>query len=194
MGRRGMLAALLGAAICCAAPLHAQIRRPGPRVAKKAGARKGIVPRNPQARRSAPNAEDFIMRLVQQPPERRREILAKNQRFQKLPRRQRQRILDRLKQIDEMKPQERAQLVERYNLFSRLEPAKRERARELYQDWVKIPSTRRRMMTQAVARLRRLDPARRPAALESQGFTSRFTEDERKLIGEIVEIAPGPAN
>ena len=102
---------------------------------KKGGAKKGIVQRPPAARRPAPNAEDFVMRLVQQPPERRREMLANNQRFQRLPRKQRQKVLDRLEQIDKMKPAERAQLIERYHLFSRLEPAKRERARELYVEW-----------------------------------------------------------
>lgn len=184
MGRRTMLAALVGVTMCCAAPSFAQIRRPAQRAAKK-----GIVE---QRRTGGANAEDFIMRLVEQAPERRREMLDNNPRFQSLPRPQRQRILDRLKQIDEMKPEEREQLVERYHLFSRLEPEKRERARELYRQWVKIPGPRRQIMTRAVARLRRLDAAQRRAALQSGAMTDRFNQEERNLIGEIAELAPGP--
>ena len=176
-----MLAAMLGAALCCATPSYAQIRRPAQRAAKKA-----II-----QRAAARRAEDFIMQLVEQPPDKRRETLAGNPRFQNLPRMQRQRILTRLEQIDQMKPEERAQLIERYHLFSRLDPAKRERARELYRQWITIPGPKRQMMTRAVARLRRLDPEQRPAALASSAFTERFDDRERELIGEIASIAPG---
>jgi hypothetical protein len=187
MVRRLALAALVGAALVWTAPAEAQVRRPAQRAAKK-----GIVERAGSPRRQGLAAEDLVMRLVEAPPEKRRELLDDNPRFQRLPPQQRRRILNRLKQIDEMRPDERAALVERYHLFSRLEPAKRERARELYQEWSKLPAARRQMMTRAVGRLRGIDPANRPTALESEPMKERFTEAERKLIGEIVDLAPGP--
>ncbi len=187
MTRRATAAALLGVALSLAAPSHAQIRRPAQRAAKKR-----IAPRRPQARRQGSGAEDFIMRLVQQPPARRKQMLANNRRFQNLPSSQRKRILARIEEIDKMQPEERAQLIERYNLFSRLAPEQRENARALYQQWVNVPASKRQLMTRAITRLRRLDPARRPAVLESPAMTQRFNDEERKLIGQIAEIAPGP--
>ena len=187
MRRRMALAALVGVALALSLPAEAQVRRPAQRAAKK-----GIVERKAPLRRPGPGPEDLIMRLVETPPEKRRELLDDNPRFQRLPPFQRRRILDRLKQIDEMPPQERAQLVERYHLFSRLEPAKRERARELYLEWGKLPAARRQMMTRAVGRLRGIDPGDRQAALESEAMKERFSASERKLIAEIAELAPGP--
>lgn len=183
MRRRAILALVAGLALAVAQPAPAQ----APRAAKK-----GIVPRK-AARRAPPSAEDFLMRLVEMPPERRKEMLAKSPRFQRLPEAQRRRMLDRLDQIDKMKPEERAALLERYHLFSRLPEQKRERARALYAEWVKLPPQRRQMMTRAVGRLRAIAAERRAEALKSEPMTSRFNAQERKLIGEIVDLAPGPA-
>jgi len=187
MWRRMAWAALVVAAVTLGLPAEAQVRRPAERAAKK-----GIVERKAPLRRPGPTPEDLVMRLVETPPDKRRELLDDNPRFQRLPPFQRRRILDRLKQIDEMPPEERAQLVERYHLFSRLEPARRERARELYQEWVRLPPARRQMMTRAVGRLRGMEPSARPEALESGPMKERFSATERKLIGEIAELAPGP--
>jgi hypothetical protein len=185
--RRIALALTLGAAAwCICAPASAQIRRPAQRPAKK-----GIVQQPNGRPRMA--AEDFIMRLVEMPPERRRALLDNSPRFRRLPEPERRRILSRLEQIDKMPPAEREQLLERYHLFSRLDPQKRERARELYGEWVKLDPPRRRMMTRAVARLRAMEPGERAKTLESQPFADRFDENERKLIGEIASLAPGPA-
>ncbi|MEZ5367237.1 MAG: DUF3106 domain-containing protein [Bryobacterales bacterium] len=159
-----MLALVAGFALAAIPPASAQ----APRAAKKS-----IVPRK-AARRGPPSAEDFLMRLVEMPPERRREMLANSPRFQRLPPAQRRRILDRVQQIDKMNPEERAALLERYHLFSRLPPEKRERARELYGEWSKLPAARRQMMTRAVGRLRGISLADRAAALESgRGFGVR---------------------
>jgi hypothetical protein len=181
--RRAALALLLGAALGLAAPADAQVRRPG---------KKGIVEQPGPRRRPAMGAEDYIMRLVEMPPERRRELLNRSPRFRRLPEPERKRILARLKQIDEMPSAEREQLLERYHLFSRLPPEKRERARELYRDWTRLPAERRRMMTRAVGRLRAVDPSQRAKALESEEMTSRFDEKELALIREIVDLAPAP--
>jgi hypothetical protein len=152
-----------------------------------------MIEQGSQAGRGRVTAEDFVMRLVEQPPARRRQMLDNSPRFQRLPEAQRKRILARLHQIDAMSPQEREGLLERYHLFSRLEPDKRERARELYRDWVKLPAERRRTMTRAVARLRGIEAGDRAKALESEAVTSRFSAEERALVGEIVGLAPGPA-
>jgi hypothetical protein len=169
-------------------------KRPG-----AVGARKGILPqRRPQKRAPAGNAQaaavnNLVMRLMQMPPDRRREFLQSNERLRQLPVGSRAAIERRLKQIDEMPEDERELLIQRYQLFSRLGPNQQATARSLYEDWQSMPRERRQEMTEAVRRLRQTPAAEREQALGAQRFQRRFSKQEQEMVRQLLKMTPPQA-
>jgi len=154
--------------------------RPGPRPGKK----------GPGAGRR-PDLNDTVLRLMQLPPERRREVLRSNPRLRNMPPAQRRELLQRMERIDRMSPDDRELLLQRYQLFSRLRPEQQGEARALYRRWAALPRARRALMTRGVQRLRGLPAEERMAALESKGFQDRFSQQELEMLRDLVELT-GP--
>jgi plasmid maintenance system killer protein len=136
---------------------------------------------------------NLVMRLMQMPPDRRREFLQSNERLRQLPVGSRAAIERRLKQIDEMPEDERELLIQRYQLFSRLGPNQQATARSLYEDWQSMPRERRQEMTEAVRRLRQTPAAEREQALGAQRFQRRFSKQEQEMVRQLLKMTPPQA-
>ena len=180
-----------GALYVAPAPLEAQaggvIRRVQRGVPKK-GAQRIVPGTRQQARRQ--NTNDFIQRLMQMEPQRRREFLKNNQRYQRLPKANRESIEQRLKQFDKMPAEQRELLVSRYQLFSRLRPEQQKQARGIYNQWSKMPRERRNRVSAAVRRLRQAQPEQRAQMMGSSRYMEMFDEGERGMIEQILELQP----
>jgi hypothetical protein len=155
--------------------------------------RRDQSPRSPAAdrRRAAAGAMNaFVQRLMEVAPARRREMLANNRRFQRLPTAQRRAIEARLQRFDRLPAEERELMVQRYQLFSRLNPARQSQARTAYREWSGLPRARRNRITQAVRRLRNSTPEGRLEILESERFAGLFDEEDRQIIERLLSLTP----
>ncbi len=151
----------------------------------------GIAPRQggpPGAR----DPNEFIERLMEMEPDRRSQFLESNQRFQRLPQAERERIERRLEQFDKMPAEKRELLISRFQLFSRLRPEQQRLARSLYDDWSKLRRDRRNRISAAVRRLRRAQPETRERLMSSARFNAMFDKDEKKMIEDILDLQPPP--
>lgn len=151
-------------------------------------------PRQDRAQRppNRPGLNQFIERLMQLEPTRRREMLANNRRYQRLPEAQRREIERRLEEFDKLPLARREMLIQRFQLFSRLRPEQQAEARRLYRAWSQLPRDRRLRITQAVQRLHNADPEARRHALESERFAELYDNDDRSLIEGLLSLRPEP--
>jgi len=149
-------------------------------------------PAGPDANRSARanSINAFVQRLMEVEPDRRKELLANNRRFQRLPAAQRRAIENRLREFDKLPAERRELLIQRYQLFSSLGPNQQTQARSLFRQWTGLPRPRRTAIVQAVQRLRNAQPDARAEMLASERFTTLFDESERGLIEKLLELAP----
>jgi hypothetical protein len=152
------------------------------------------APRRPSADRAARanSINGFVQRLMEVEPERRKEILANNRRFQRLPAAQRRAIEDRLREFDKLPAERRELLIQRYQLFSSLGPNQQTQARALFGQWTALPRPRRTAIVQAVRRLRNAQPDARAEMMASERFSTLFGDSERALIERLLELAPPP--
>lgn len=148
--------------------------------------------RAPSAQRKASTAgmNTFVQRLMEVKPERRREMLANNRRFQRLPTAQRRAIEARLQRFDRLPANERELLVQRYQLFSRLDPSRQSQARTMYREWSQLPRARRNRITQVVRRLRNSPPENRAEILQSERFAGMFDQEDREIIDRLLGLTP----
>ncbi len=180
-------ASLLLAASLCAATAAAQSRDTF-RPAQDSPRRPAGADADRAARANSINA--FVQRLMEVEPERRKELLANNRRFQRLPAAQRRAIEDRLRQFDKLPAERRELLIQRYQLFSSLGPNQQTQARALFRQWTALPRPRRVAIVQAVRRLRNAQPDARAEIIASERFSERFDDAERELIKKLLELAP----
>lgn len=180
-------ASLLLATGLCVAPAAAQSRDTF-RPAQDAPRRPSGANADRAAGANGINA--FVQRLMEVEPERRKELLAKNRRFQRLPAAQRRAIENRLREFDKLPAERRELLIQRYQLFSSLGPTQQAQARTLFRQWTALPRPRRTAIVQAVRRLRNAQPNARAEMMTSERFTTLFDESERDLIERLLELAP----
>jgi hypothetical protein len=149
------------------------------------------APRRPAAEDARANSINaFVQRLMEVEPDRRKELLANNRRFQRLPAAQRRAIETRLRQFDELPAERRELLIQRYQLFSSLGPNQQTQARTLFRQWTALPRPRRTAIVQAVRRLRNAQPDARAGMIASESFATLFDESDRALIEQLLELAP----
>jgi hypothetical protein len=149
-------------------------------------------PSGPDAARAARanSINAFVQHLMEVKPDRRRELLAKNRRFQRLPAPQRRAIGNRLREFDKLPAERRELLIQRYQLFSRLGANQQTQARRLFRQWTDLPRPRRTAIVRAVRRLRNTQPDARAEMMATERFATLFGESEHALIERLLELAP----
>lgn len=183
-------ASLLLAASLCVATAAAQSRdtfRPAQDAPRRPAADADRTAR-------ANSINSFVQRLMEVEPERRKELLANNRRFQRLPAAQRRAIENRLREFDKLPAERRELLIQRFQLFSSLGPNQQTQARTLFRQWNALPRPRRTAIAQAVRRLRNAQPGARAEMIASERFERLFDESERGLIEKLLELAPAQSD
>ncbi len=191
LSRFSAIALTLAAALWPAAPPAEAQPGPGLQIVqadRDKGGRQPVRPGSRPGDRRRPDLNDTVLRLMQLSPERRREALRSSPRLRKMSVQQRKDLLRRMERIDRMSESDRELLLQRYQLFSRLRPDQQGEARALYRRWAALPRERRAMMNRGLQRLRSLPADARSKALETKGFTDRFSETELNMLGDLVEL------
>src|SRR3982751_2493036 len=145
--------------------VEAQVR-PGVRAAKQ------IV----QAQRKADAQLERLRLMTPQQRERVLSLMAPERR---------RRMESRLAAVDQMNDDQRAKLERRLQSFRELPPQDRQNMRALAQQLNQMEQPRRRIVRQELLRLREMNDADRQSRLESDGFRSLYSPEERDLLSKL---------
>ena len=110
--------------------------------------------------------------------------------FSNLPADQQQRLVNRLRSLDAKTPEQRQRLIERNEMFERLSPERRQEVRGASQALGQMSPERQLAVRQAFRQLRYVPPGQREQMLNSQAYTSRFSPQERTVLGNLLSIEP----
>jgi hypothetical protein len=89
-----------------------------------------------------------------------------------------------------MRPPERNHLLQGNEALERMTPAQRQQFTAATQQYAALPPDRRRMVAQAFARLRRVPPPNRQAAIDSDPIRSQLTPQERSTLSNLLLWEP----
>jgi Protein of unknown function (DUF3106) len=105
---------------------------------------------------------------------------------------QRREIMERrLEEWEKMTPEERQRVEGSYARFQEMTPERQQEVRLLYRRFSEtFPAERRPQAQMTIRRLKGADPEERKRILESKRYQQSFSEDERKLIEQMVNELP----
>ena len=131
-------------------------------------------------------------RLSRMAPEDRERLLSR------LPAARRRTVESSLQRFQAMPPERRQLLERRLRQFQGMTPERQNRLRTLTREMMDLPPERRNVLRREFGRLQGLSDEDRMDYTERQAFREQFSERERELLLELVEIAPprgerGPA-
>jgi hypothetical protein len=176
MSLRLTVAAMLGAALVL--PASAEQARKSDRPPARAA--------KPAIRPPVPRPPNILDILEAMPPAQRERVL------QNLPPERRQRLIKRLEQFDSLPPQERQRLQQQLNAFRQLPPDQQQATRELFRDFNQLPPDRRRMISQEIRRLLRMDEPDRRARMDSEQYRNLYSAEERKILERRLALMQTP--
>lgn len=133
-----------------------------------------------------PNFE-AIERLNSLPPAQRERFL------NRLPPERRRMMEERMERFRSMAPEEKQKLRERMAQFEQMDPEEQERARRAFRRFSLMPEDRREALQGEMDTLRRLGPEERRRYVRTPQFRDKFLPPERRLVLEMMGLfEPGP--
>ena len=171
---RSLAAVLLALAV---SPVVARAQAAGARTVLTQG-RKGAL----AARRQENQFLRHLDRLQRMSPEQRRRAL------NALPPERRQIFEQRLEAYARMNPEQRQRLARELENFRQLPPERQSALRDTRRKLAGMPIQRRRQIARELRNLREMDDEQRRTRMESSEFKERFTEEERRMIGDLSSV------
>ncbi len=155
--------------------------------AKVPPASKNVVPKAPKSPKNPPfKGPQTVDKLSRLSPEERQKALAQ------LPPQRRQSIEKRLQDFDKMSPAQQARVRERLDKLNALTPERRAEVRRSVQTVAALPQERKQQLNREVRKLAAMEPAARERYTASQGFRDKYSESDRHVLADLVEVAPTP--
>jgi hypothetical protein len=187
----GGLLLACGAAGWAADQKNAGAARPGvgrPALPRNGGAVKRDIPRLPKAPIGPPllNPASPAARLYRATPEERDRAL------EKLPPRLQEQLRAQLERFDAMPKAQREVVIRRAERYAALPPEQRETVRQQIVALRQLPQERRAAVGLALRRLQPLPEEQRLQTVNSDEFKSRFSAEEQKIIADLSEVMIPP--
>ncbi len=174
---------LLATGMLCGLWLQAAGQTADKPARKAASAKPPASGRNPRPA-NAPQTLDKLYRLS--PGERQRALA-------KLPPQRKQNIEKRLQDFDKMPAAQQDRVRERLEKLNALPQERRVEVRRSIQEFSKFPQERKMALNREVRKLAAMDAVDREQYLASSGFRDKHSEGDRRLIGDLFEVAPSVA-
>jgi len=102
-------------------------------------------------------------------------------------------LRERLKKFNSLPPDKRDQALQRMQFLSKLTPQQRQELRSANEQLKGLPPERQVAVHTALRHLRQMPPAERQQVIQSDRFRSTFSDQEQKLISQLVELNPQAA-
>lgn len=148
------------------------------------------APRAMQPQQNKEHLAEWMDRHSNLPLEQQQRALQNEPGFHDLPQQTQQRMLDRLSRLNNMTPDQRRRILERNEVLEHLTPNQRQQVRGAMQQLGALPTDRRRVVARAFRDLRDMPPAQRQATLDSEGFRSQFSDNERGTLSNLLAVEP----
>ena len=110
--------------------------------------------------------------------------------FDRLPPQVQMRLERRLYQLDAMPPAQRERTLQYMEAIERMTPDERQQLAQAMQRVNEFPINRQMQMRRAFRTLRELPKDQRQQALNSPPLREQFSEPERRILGQLLSVAP----
>jgi hypothetical protein len=141
-----------------------------------------------------PHAGDWLRRNRNLPYDQQLRQLQSDPTFRSLPPQQQQRLEDRLHQFNSMSPEQQDRFLNHVDEYEHMPPGARVEVQDLYRREQGLPPSRQQAVRNAVRELNSLSPEQRQERLSSQDYRSRFTDSEREIIGQELQLRNPPTH
>lgn len=139
-------------------------------------------------RRGGPHIGQWLRKHQNLTVDQQEEALRSDPEFQKLPPQQQQHLVDRLHQFNDLPPQQRQRMLSRMDAFEHLTPDQQQQARQIFGQVRQMPDERRERFRKGIRQLADAPAEQRSAILESNDFRNNYTDNERDLMHQIVQL------
>lgn len=135
-----------------------------------------------------PHIGQWLRKHLNMPETQQLQALHDDPEFQKLPPEQQQHLIDRLHEFNELPPQQRQRMLARMDAFNHLTPEQQHQAREIFGQIRQLPDERRQQFRKGIRQLADAPPEQRASLLDSNDFQNNYTDHERDLMRQIVQL------
>ena len=122
------------------------------------------------------------------PPDQQMKLLENESSFKKLPPERQNALRERLKKFNSLPQEKREQAFKRMEFLSKLTQQQREQLRDASKQLQGLPQDRQVAVHKALRHLRQMPPQEREQVLQSDHFRSTFSDQEQKLISQLVAL------
>lgn len=137
-----------------------------------------------------PHAGDWLRKNRGLPLNQQLQQLQSDPAFRHLAPQEQDQMRQRLQRFNSLTPEQQDRMLDRMEVREHLPPEQRREEYELAQRYRGLPSGRQQAVKGALNELTPLSPQERQQRLSSPEFRSRFTDNEREIIGQALEIRP----
>lgn len=137
-----------------------------------------------------PHAGDWLRRNRTMPLNQQLQQLQSDPAFRRLPPQEQDQMRQRLQRFNSLTPEQQDRVLDRMEIREHLPPEQRQEENQLARRYNGLPSGRQQAVKNALRELNSLPPQERQQRLSSPEFRSRFTDNEREIIGQAIEIRP----
>ena len=139
-----------------------------------------------KAWKAPPVQGQFLLeRLNRMTPEQRQRLLSR------LPPERRRIVEERLERYNSLPAEQRLRLRNRYETFRHMPAEKQDETRRLFREFRELPQDRRLALRREIGRLRLMGEAERRDRIESEPFKNRYSAAEQRIIRELSSGLPG---
>lgn len=128
-----------------------------------------------------------VDRLSRMTPQQRERALSS------LPPARRLRLEQKLREFENLPPAQQDRVRSRLELLNSLPPQRQAQVRRSMREFNQMAPDRRQPIGQALRRMAPLPDEERRAYLNSEDFRNRFSEADRQLMNDLIEVLPQPA-
>ncbi len=144
--------------------------------------------RGPMRKRGGPHIGQWLKKNQNLSLQDQEKALANDPEFQKLPPDKQDHFKERLRDFNNLTPEQRQRILQRMDAFEHLTPDQQEQARKIWGQVRQMPDGQRRHFRQGMRELAGAKPEERAALLDSPDFHSKYTDEERGLMKQFVEL------
>jgi Protein of unknown function (DUF3106) len=186
--RRGLQPAFAVALLCLGAAMAGA--QPGGARGAGFGAHAALTAARPGQGQKQEHLAQWMDRHSNLPLAEQQRALGNEPGFRDLPPQTQQAMRNRLTQLNVMPPEQRRRLLEHTEAMERLTLPQRQQVRGAMEEYRGLPIDRRRMVARAFRDLREMPEPQRQVVLNSPGFRSQFSDQERNTLGSLLAVEP----
>jgi len=190
IGAKIVSAVLLSGLMTLNVPSRVTSTRKTAPVALQATPQKSPNGANHAAQKGGRKMGDWLQAHKDLPLDQQMKLLESEPSFKKLPADRQAALRERLKKFNSLTPDKREQALQRMEFLSKLTSQQRQELRSANEQLKGLPPDRQVAVHTALRHLRQMPPAERQQVIQSDRFRSTFSDQEQKLISQLVELNP----